>query len=620
MTTQKKNSRLSARAILCQVLGMLMALTVALPSAAGDAKSVHAEVKNSVVAVVDGGEVVGSGVIVGEDIVVTNHHVVEEIDEDGIQIRQAANEYATQWHDPIKAEKDWCEEKQDLCLLYVPGVLDTPDARIATMGEANALSIGDDVYAFGNPDGFELSLTRGIVSKLNYDLNKPLFVGFDFGRINAPMIQTDADVLGGSSGGGLFNEDGELIGITTLTNEDRGSTLTYAVPVELVAELLAEGSLEAKEEHAVAFADALRHHAQKGNVQAQFDLGWLYDEMNQNADIHHKKLTDGERWFLGLVDAESLEWLFQNFADMKAVGWYERAAEQGHVNAQYNLAFSYDAGIGAEDGDKIKAANWYYEVVNQQDLDLSPFAANRLGELWEAGEGGLERDEEEAAVLYDIAVQGFRELADVWDAEGQYYLGKMYKAGRGVEQNTQEAYFWFFVAAENGDENAVAARDKLREEGDGFDAHATQTKAETYIAKRHIEFAEEGILTAEGQYYLAGLYKEGKGVEQDIHKAYFWFFVAAGSGHEDANAEVLKMHKEYEADDIRDAQTEAALYLAEQSATDGEAYIWLFFAAKNGNEDAAAAVEEMREDFDDDVVRELEDAAEAAIKELNSEE
>ena len=618
MTTQKKNSRLSARAILCQVLGMLMALTVALPSAAGDAKSVHDEVRNSVVEVTTVAAY-GSGVIVGEDIVVTNHHVVEEIDEDGIQIRQAADEFATQWHDPIKAEKAWCEEKQDLCLLYVPGVLDTPDARIATMGEANALSIGDDVYAFGNPDGFELSLTRGIVSKLNYDLNKPLFVGFDFGRINAPMIQTDADVLGGSSGGGLFNEDGELIGITTLTSEDRGATLTYAVPVELVAELLAEGSLEAKEEHAVAFADALRHHAQKGNVQAQFDLGWLYDEMNENADVHHKKLTDGERWFLGLVDAESLEWLFQNFADMKAVGWYEHAAEQGHVNAQYNLAASYDSGVGADE-DKIKAANWYYEVVNQQDLELSPFAANRLGELWEAGEGGLERDEEEAATLYDIAVRGFHELAvDVWNAEGQYYLGEAYKEGKGVKQDLGEAYFWFFVAAENGDENAVAARDKLREDGDGFDARDTQAKAESYIAERHIEFAEEGVLTAEGQYYLAGLYKEGKGVEQDPHKAYFWFFVAAGNDNEDAIVAAREMRKENDADIIREAQADAVNHLAEQSGSEVEWYFWLFIAAKNGDEESAAIVEEMREEFDDDVVRELEDAAESFLKKINPE-
>ena len=631
MTHKTKNSRLSARAILCQILGMLMALTVALPSAAGDAKSVHAEVKNSVVAVEwetddDGAE--GSGVIVGKDVIVTNFHVIDGAGEADIQIWQAKDEHATEWHPPIKAKIAWCKERQDLCLLYVPGVLDRSDAKIATMGEANALSIGDEVYTFGNPEGYQLSLTRGIVSKLNYNEKHPAFEAyeFDFGPINAPIVQTDADILGGSSGGGLFNDDGELIGITTFTDhgerEIDKTELSFAMPVELVAELLAAGSLDAKEEYAAALAGALRHHAQKGNVQAQFDLGWLYDEMSENAGIPHKKLTDGERWFLGKIDDESLEWLFPEFADMKAAEWYKRAAESGHVRAQYNLAISYDIGIGAEDGDKAAAAYWFKRVFDaEEDYGLWPVAARYLGWYYENGQAEIERGEDMTAEdFFNAAARGLLAFAKEYnlDAEEQYYLAELYREGRGVEQNSSKAYSWFLVSAENGDEDAAGAAEEMRANGSGFDIRDAQAEAETYIAESYIARAERGELNAEGQYYLGGLYKEGKGVEQSDYRAYVWFFIAAINGHESADAEVVEMHKEYGADSIREAQAEAAVYLAEQSATDGEAYLWIFVAAESGNEDAAVMVEEMREEYDGEVVRELQAAAETFLKEVNS--
>ena len=614
MTTQKKNSRLSARAILCQILGMLMALTVALPSAAGDAKSVYDEVRNSVVEVTTVAAY-GSGVIVGEDIVVTNHHVVEEIDEDGIQIRQAKDEHATEWHDPIKAERAWCEEKQDLCLLYVPGVLDTPDAKIATMGEAKALSIGDEIYTFGNPDGFELSLTRGIVSKLNHDEAR---FGYDFGRISAPIVQTDADILGGSSGGGLFNGDGELIGITTFTvhgeRETDKTELSFAMPVELVAELLADGILRVEKEHvATALAGALRYHAGAGNVQAQFDLGWFYDSIEEGDKIARHQLTDGERWLVG-----SSSDLFNRVVSMKAAEWFMHAAQKGHLTAQYNLATMYDDGIGVgKVGDKTAAASWFQQVVEaEEDNGLWPFAARRLGQYYDKGQGGVEANEEKAAEHFRMAADGLLQLAEQGDAEGQYYLAELHKEGKGVEQSLRKAYIWFFIAAHNGDEDAAAEVEKMRGENNGFDISDAQAEAETSIANSYIAHAEEGNLNAGEQYYLGGLYKEGRGVEQDAREAYIWFFIAAGNGDKDAIAEVREMREEYDADSIRNAQAEAAIYLAGQGADTYEVYVWLFIAAQNGDENAATEVGEMREENDADIIREAEEDAEARLKEI----
>ena len=501
MTTQKKNSRLSARAILCQVLGMLMALTVALPTAAGDAKSVHDEVKNSVVAVYDGKEEadLGSGVIVGEGIVVTNFHVIEGVSKTDIQIWKSADEHGTDWY-YVEAEIAWCEERQDLCLLYAPDVLDTPNAKIATMGEANLLSIGEEVYTFGNPDRFELSMTRGIVSKLNYDLRKFPEWEFDFGFINAPIVQTDADILAGSSGGGLFNEDGELIGITTFTKDpgrDIDKTeLSFAMPVELVAELLAQGSVRAKDgDVAAALVDALRHHAGVGNVRAQFDLGWFYDQIDADNETARYQLTDGERWLVG-----SSPDLFNRLVDMKAVEWYTHAAEQGHLVAQYNLAISYDEGTGADEN-KTAAARWFERVVNAEHYGLSPFAAWHLGWLYDNGQVEIEHGEvatakEKAAAteeytgyLFDKAAGGFLALAEIGelDSDGQYYLAELYKEGKGVEKSNYEAYIWFFIAAENGDEDAAAEVEKMRREFDADGIREAEAEAKEKMEEMNSE-------------------------------------------------------------------------------------------------------------------------------------
>ena len=99
------------------------------------------------------------------------------------------------------------------------------------------LSVGDEVYAVGAPAGLELSLSRGIVSQLRGA----------FGKRSAPLVQTDAAISPGSSGGGLFNKAGELVGITTF--KWQGESLNFALPAEWIEELWLRGrpkQLEAK--------------------------------------------------------------------------------------------------------------------------------------------------------------------------------------------------------------------------------------------------------------------------------------------------------------------------------------------------------------------------------------
>jgi hypothetical protein len=113
------------------------------------------------------------------------------------------------------------DPEMDLGLLTAPGLEAVP----APLGKTARLKVGDPVYAVGAPQGLELSLSEGIVSQLR---GGP-----------PPIIQTTVAISQGSSGGGLFNAAGELVGITTFYLKE-GQNLNFALPVEWIAEAAVE--------------------------------------------------------------------------------------------------------------------------------------------------------------------------------------------------------------------------------------------------------------------------------------------------------------------------------------------------------------------------------------------
>ena len=169
----------------------------------------------------------GSGVVVGGNEVATNCHVVTGAAD--IAVRQAADARGREtWR--MEARLVVRDEARDLCILSVAELADPPAAPPVRLGSARALSVGEEVYAVGAPQGLTLSLSRGIVSQLRGD----------HGKRAAPIVQTDAAVSPGSSGGGLFNGEGELVGITTFKHADAASEgLSFATPAEWVRELAA---------------------------------------------------------------------------------------------------------------------------------------------------------------------------------------------------------------------------------------------------------------------------------------------------------------------------------------------------------------------------------------------
>ena len=159
----------------------------------------------------------GSGVIVGDDFVATNFHVVSAQHgetQTGIVVCKAEGRRINEW-DRYSAEPIAGDSERDFCLLHVPGLGGNPMA----IRPYHDLRVGEDVYAIGNPLKETLTLTAGVISQMRSDSERR-------------MIQTNAAISDGSSGGGLFDKYGNLIGITT---ESRigGENLNYAIAADL---------------------------------------------------------------------------------------------------------------------------------------------------------------------------------------------------------------------------------------------------------------------------------------------------------------------------------------------------------------------------------------------------
>lgn len=155
----------------------------------------------------------GSAVVIGTDTLVTNCHVLKRARR--VVVRREATR--------IDARLDLWDPQRDVCQLRAPKL----NAPAVTLGEAAAIRVGHSVYAIGNPKGLDLTLSAGLVSSLRRNAAGQLV-----------LIQTSAAMSGGSSGGGLFDDSGSLIGLTTLGSVGADTqNLNFAVPVDWIREL-----------------------------------------------------------------------------------------------------------------------------------------------------------------------------------------------------------------------------------------------------------------------------------------------------------------------------------------------------------------------------------------------
>lgn len=163
---------------------------------------------------------VGSGVVVHESgFIVTNAHVVSQASD--VQVTFADKQT---WPAAVVA----VDPEHDLAVLKVD-----PPRPLATqkLGRSNDLLVGETVVAIGNPMGLQHTVTTGIVSAIDRDLQFGEEVSYK------GLIQTDAPINPGNSGGPLLNLNAELIGINTAIRGD-AQNIGFAIPVDRLWELL----------------------------------------------------------------------------------------------------------------------------------------------------------------------------------------------------------------------------------------------------------------------------------------------------------------------------------------------------------------------------------------------
>lgn len=182
----------------------------------------------------------GSGIIVGlndaELLIVTNHHVVADTDKLTVQFNEGSEAEAF-----IKGQ----DSKMDLAVIAVP-VTELSDTtldaiKVATLGDSDALEVGEPAIAIGNSLGYGQSVTTGVISALDRSISLSANNGYGGDSVDGTFIQTDAAINPGNSGGALLNIKGEVIGINS--NKIGGSAVEgmgYAIPISSASPIIAE--------------------------------------------------------------------------------------------------------------------------------------------------------------------------------------------------------------------------------------------------------------------------------------------------------------------------------------------------------------------------------------------
>ena len=163
----------------------------------------------------------GSGFVIDAEngYIITNNHVVRDADE----VRVTFHDDET-----LTAEVIGTDEKTDLAVLKVETDKELTQVEF---GESSVLRVGDWVVAIGNPFGLGGTVTAGIISARQRDINAGPYDDF---------LQTDASINRGNSGGPMFDMHGKVIGINTAIFSPSGGSvgIGFAIPSELAAPVI----------------------------------------------------------------------------------------------------------------------------------------------------------------------------------------------------------------------------------------------------------------------------------------------------------------------------------------------------------------------------------------------
>lgn len=224
--------------------------------------------------------------------------------------------------------------------------------------------------------------------------------------------------------------------------------------------------------------------AQQGMASAQFNLALMYDR----GEGVERDFDEAYYWYMQAAEQGDASGQYaigtMNFYGQgrptdyeEAIRWYQEAARQGHRDAQYNLGVMHLSGMGTE-ADPVVALTWFTMAADNGSADAQYNAAlmyaagsgaeqdldKAVGYLERAGEQGLRDAQTRLGMLYvstntadfprdyEKARHWFNESAHQGDPLGQFYLGRIYAEGLGVEQSDQIGHMWYEIAMRFGHE------------------------------------------------------------------------------------------------------------------------------------------------------------------------
>ncbi len=176
----------------------------------------------------------GSGIIISEDgYILTNNHIVSTSSEDSFyEVSEATKVTVTLFGDETEYEAQiiGTDEQTDLAVIKI----DKTGLTKAEFADSDNIKVGEFAMAVGNPLGLESSITCGVVSAVNREVT-------DSDGKTYTLIQTDAAINAGNSGGALVNSQGQVIGINTLKLEGNGiEGMGFAIPINSTEDIASQ--------------------------------------------------------------------------------------------------------------------------------------------------------------------------------------------------------------------------------------------------------------------------------------------------------------------------------------------------------------------------------------------
>lgn len=173
----------------------------------------------------------GSGIIISKDgYILTNNHIINSADSSiYYEVSEATKVSVYLYNDetPYEAKIIGTDEQTDLAIIKI----EKDNLTVAELGDSNSIKIGEFAMAIGNPLGMESSVTSGIISAVNRSVTSEDGTTYN-------LIQTDAAINSGNSGGALVNAEGKVIGINTLKLSGSGiEGMGFAIPINETIEI-----------------------------------------------------------------------------------------------------------------------------------------------------------------------------------------------------------------------------------------------------------------------------------------------------------------------------------------------------------------------------------------------